>query len=384
MKNALKDLDTDLEYRAQVRDTQQELAARQEVMRPGDPYKDINLLPIDTIAMQSSEQNQILMKLHDVELLAERVHMAGHSSDAERAYSRILIIYRSLGSSVATSLCQLLIKVADFFQNGEEPLQAEKHLLEVLRHPNSPSFLEEDVKQRLYKSYPRSSEDLSRHFQNKEGANNNIAVNFATPFPVSHRIIRNELAHSASSEILNQKVRDITGSFPLHCAITSQMQAAVLTLLKHADETMLEERDVYGRSPLFLCALYRNEDAGKVILVHVKQYPAGIQERIFDHRDCLGQTILAVAVQTHCSLDFLTMLIKSGVKVDPEELMENTFTPLQAAASIGREDVVHLLLQYHADPSRTYFDEATRTAAQLAQEAGHFDIAALLGFSILT
>lgn len=63
-------------------------------------------------------------------------------------------------------------------------------------------------------------------------------------------------------------------------------------------------------------------------------------------------------------------------RADVNARQQQGYTPLMGAASAGRDDIAELLLQHGADPALT--TEAGKTAADLAREHGHTQLAARL------
>lgn len=90
-------------------------------------------------------------------------------------------------------------------------------------------------------------------------------------------------------------------------------------------------------------------------------------------REELEATVIFNAVlknRTH----MMGSLIRAGVNVDLKNI--EGMTPLMAAAEIGNEQAVKILLQFNADMTET--NEAGETAYDIAVRCGHHDVARLL------
>jgi ankyrin repeat protein len=78
--------------------------------------------------------------------------------------------------------------------------------------------------------------------------------------------------------------------------------------------------------------------------------------------------------RTGLPFDVLDYLVKEGANVDG--LTAKKFTPLMFAARHNRKDVVELLLAKNADRALRNFQD--KTAADLAREEGHVDLATFI------
>ncbi len=75
------------------------------------------------------------------------------------------------------------------------------------------------------------------------------------------------------------------------------------------------------------------------------------------------------------NLEAARLLLDQGAPVNARQ--QGGWVPIHAAAQNGDRPMVELLLQHHADP--TIANDAGKTAAMVAREKGHADIASLLG-----
>jgi ankyrin repeat protein len=127
---------------------------------------------------------------------------------------------------------------------------------------------------------------------------------------------------------------------------------------------------------MFLAALFMAEKIGFALMTRYMIHPMQIRQRLVDARDNAGQTILAIAILSGCTFEFIeALVVECCANVDPDP-MRNVLSPLQAAAIRGRKDVAILLLSYGAQDNNTYFDELSASA--LARHRGHTDIKTLI------
>jgi ankyrin repeat protein len=120
--------------------------------------------------------------------------------------------------------------------------------------------------------------------------------------------------------------------------------------------------------------LSKKEEIGTAIIGRFRHRAKDIRDqlsRLLNDRDACGNTILGIAIWSDCSVHFISNLIENGAEIDPIA-MPHSYTPLQAAALLGRLDVVVKLVGRGARNSSTYLEQLT--AAELAQTGGHFEI----------
>jgi uncharacterized protein len=90
-------------------------------------------------------------------------------------------------------------------------------------------------------------------------------------------------------------------------------------------------------------------------------------------RNTLANTALNAAAAAN-RIEVARLLLERGA--DPNSRQHNAISPLHSAAFNGNLDMVKLLLEHHADPGA--ITEENRTAAGMAEEKGHEEIATLL------
>jgi len=373
LDQALKDLDAKNGVRKELQLTLDPQRERQRQLRSDDVYKTRPELTELTHA-QMSTASAVVLSLAVVDEYADKAARMGEKGDAERAYLRMREVYRSLPFSVAISHRKLLKKIAAFYTRNEEPLQAEAYLLECSRLCDNPSIVDEEVWSHLAQLSPESSKELNRGLEMVSNRQITLqAGQFA--FPPLHRILRSGYISAAPSRTFGmESSSDITGSPPLHTAITGNLPAA-FDMIQNCTEEVLESRDMYLRTPMFLAALFMAEEIGMALMIRYLARPIQIRQRLVGARDHLGQTILAIAILSGCSFEFIKALVENCATVDPDPT-QNVLSPLQAAASQGKKDVVILLLDHGAQDSSIYLGELS--ASTLARLERHLDIEALI------
>lgn len=133
--------------------------------------------------------------------------------------------------------------------------------------------------------------------------------------------------------------QQLQGWTALSYATAAHQAPAAVALLEHGADSVINARDIFGRTPLLL-AVAADE--------------------------------LAVSPEAHQNL--IAMLIAYGADVDIED--ESGTTPLMLAARAGDTATVRQLCDEAADVHRR--DAKGRTAAMIARGAGHVELAAML------
>ena len=157
---------------------------------------------------------------------------------------------------------------------------------------------------------------------------------------------------------------DEHGRTPLHwAAYCGHKDIAELLLAKKADVNA-EESD--RSTPLHWAAYYGHKDMAELLLADGANVNA---------EDCLGHTpLLLAAMQNH--MDLVKLLLAKSADVNAKAVDGNT--PLIEAASNGNRDMVELLLATGADVN-VRNSIAGWTSLDFAEDAGHDDVAELLG-----
>jgi hypothetical protein len=368
-RDRLKDLDAEAELVKQVEETIE--ALEKHVMNHGpDCYK--------LAELQHATSQNLLKRLSVVEALADRVDTAGETDLAEITYIRVLSIYRGQPLPVRSFICPLLMKMASFYWRTDQPLRAEKcwwDIFELRDPPGQAQSIENEVWQSLGVSLAQTS-GIIRDALRLRYPDLFPTLNLETPFPPIHRMIRSEYTSAAPHGLYRR-------DFPSNNAVSSSSHATptsdegyILEIIQQIPDIDLATRDVLSRTPLFLAALLKQEDAGHALMMLIAALPSGLQHQHMNARDLSGQTILGIAILSSCSRDFIKTLIDNGADIEPDTLMKEPLTPLQAACMTGNLDIVALLLDYGADVNRVYPGHATPT--QLSQVVGNDKIMQLI------
>lgn len=142
--------------------------------------------------------------------------------------------------------------------------------------------------------------------------------------------------------------------------------AALQTLLDN-DPMLVSLYSPDGWTALHLAAHFGQTDAARMLIGH------GASATLRSHNDMSNQPLHA-ACAGHPGRELIELLLDSGAEVNAQQ--HGGFTPLHETAQNGDIALTELLLSRGAD-IRATTDEG-KTAFQLAEEAGHDDMAALL------
>jgi tetratricopeptide (TPR) repeat protein len=352
------------------------LVAQQRQPHLEDAYEVVPRRDLLVQVLEDAKAN-IHTKLGNLEALADQFAQKGEINAAERAYLRALQVHQSPAFKSSTTHCTLLLKVANFyFENGEN-IQGEECLEKILRLPGVPNANRDDIQRKLADSMNISSQTINTIFLSRATGHDKLAVPIHTPFPPQHRMMRLDYTPVTPAD-LDELGRvgsfDIMGSPPLHSAIAAGLPVAI-DLIHNCAETELEKRDAFGRTPLFL-SLMNFEYAGKALLGRFAKLDPGVRTLRMEDRDFCYRTILVVAILSNCPLPFIELLVENGADVNPL-LVPDVNTPLQAAVSSRRPDIVHYLLEHGAKiDDVSSHNDLTVTAFALAN--GYNDVLQVL------
>ncbi len=121
-----------------------------------------------------------------------------------------------------------------------------------------------------------------------------------------------------------------------------------------------------GFTALHFAAFFGKAEAARVLL------EAGAAPDRFTRNDLANQPLHAAAAGRH--LEACRVLLAAGADVNARQ--HGGYTPLHEAAEHGDVEMVELFLSAEADPAAT--DDRGMTPADLAEAAGHHDVAARL------
>jgi ankyrin repeat protein len=320
----------------------------------------------------------LLSMLNEVEALGDRADATGETDLAEIAYTRVLEIHNGQPSPVASFVRPLLMKMASFYWKTDQPHRAEKCWWEIfkLRDPKCKAHsIEKEVWQRLAMSLSQTSRTISKTLQSRY-SDVFPPLNLETPFPPIHTIIKSEYASNALHESAHgDSFIDASSPPNIHRAITAGA-GNVTEIINGASDIELATRDILSRSLLYLAAFHKQEHAGHALMARIATLSQMVQHQHMNARDLSGQTILGIAILSGCSVEFIKALIEHGSEIDPDNLLEDPLTPLQAACMTGNPEIVDIFLRHGADINRVY--PGNPLPAQLAQIVGNDRIIKLI------
>jgi uncharacterized protein len=145
--------------------------------------------------------------------------------------------------------------------------------------------------------------------------------------------------------------------------------AAALGRLDRLRERLMSAPDAVvafspdGFTALHLAAFFGRAEAARILL------EAGAKVDTYTHNSFANQPLHAAAAGRH--VEVCRLLLAAGADVDATQ--HGGFTPLHEAAQHGDDELVELFLSAGADPTITVAEGGT--AADLAEAAGHHDVA---------
>jgi hypothetical protein len=364
----LKDLDTVSELVKQVQITCESIQTRIPVNNILDRGPELDRLA----ELQHATSQSLLSLLNVIEVLGDRAAASGETHLAEIAYMRVLDVYRGHPSPVSSFVRRLLMKMASFYRNTDQPHRAENCWWEIFKWRDpacQAQGIEKEVWQKLAKSLSQTSRIISETIRS-EYPDLFPPLNLETPFPPIHTLIKRE---NASIKLHKPHRSDSTSqNMPLSRDIHEAMARGpgnVIEIIKEAPDLELATRDILSRSLLYLAAFLKREDAGYALMARMEALSPAIRNQRMNARDLSGQTILGIATISGCSPEFIKALIDNGAKIDPDDLLKDPLTPLQAACMSDSPEIVDILLRHGADVNRVY--PGNLTPVQLAQIFGN-------------
>lgn len=213
--------------------------------------------------------------------------------------------------------------------------------------------------------------------------NDNLKTTTGSPYPATnpapalHLALMLQLEHDILSKLLSMKIdswkeSDLINRNVLHVAAECSNSAAIQYILNHLSHmpnevaALLQQRDVVGRTPVLVAAHLGN--------VSCVQLLADAGANLADLDICsLGVLELACAAGNKGVAEYL-LCYRGGFSADGRIGLYAP-NPLQNAAKGNFRDVCMFLLQNGANVGMR--DPSTgKTAAELAYERGHYDLAA--------
>jgi ankyrin repeat protein len=318
----------------------------------------------------------LLSGLREAEDLGDRADAAGETFVAEIVYTRVLEIYRKQ-NPIVPSIRRLCAKMVKLYQRTDQPFRAEKYLPDPFELPH-PAVKTQVSKEDIWKNFCISLSKTSgiiSHALRYQYTDFDSRMNLETPFPPLHRIlVGDHMSNESPESFCSDASSDISTSTSIQNAVTGGAKN-VAEIIQTISDTDLSTRDILLRTPLFFAAVLKREDAGRALLSRIAALDSVYRSAHMNVRDISGQTVLGVAILSGCSLEFVRALIESGANPKPDQLMENVLTPLQAAHSAGRAEIVDLLLehgananQYDSEPPQLAHSFGNQTIMQLQSE----------------
>ena len=139
-----------------------------------------------------------------------------------------------------------------------------------------------------------------------------------------------------------------------------------LRSLLHSDQGLVRAISTDGWTALHLAAFFGHVEAVRLLI------DAGSDVGAVSRNDQANIPLHASLPGSHAEI--VTMLLDAGSDVNARQ--SHSFTPLHEAALIGDPGITRLLLERGAWPETT--TESGKTAMQLAHDAGHAAVAAVL------
>jgi hypothetical protein len=327
--------------------------------------------------LQLATTKNLLTRLSLVEALADRVQI-DNIDLAEKAYTRMLDIYERQPLHFAFLIRSLLMKMALFYSETDQHLRAQKCWENVFTLRDSIGnrfYIERDVWEKLALSSSKTSEIIANAFRAYR-PDFFPPLNLSTPFPPVHAMIRSqyysELRHQKSGR---RSSSDNGGSPHIHLASVAGT-GSLWEIIQRMPDTEVGRRDIVSLTPLFLAAFLKQEDAGHALMARIAALSGPLQKLRMNDRGPIGQSILGIAILSGCSEEFVKALINSGARIDPEVLLQEPLTPLQAACLTQRVDIVRLLLKYGAKVDHVH--KNNRLPKKIALELGNHEITQLI------
>lgn len=327
------------------------LQKTQDQLPPHHPYKDTEDTLAELSELQYWAKEHLIMSTTSIQHLASDVVKVGLPEDAELAYLRALKLFESSPLRRSEVYVDLLREIILFYTKKGNTLRAGKYRQEFSVLASLPGLdtIDIDVKtlRFLAESTRTSTARITKIFPSDQIKK--IWFKVKDPLPQSYRMAR----VVSTSKLVTADVPiewdayDITGVPLLHSAILFRNVNVNDLVHSCCLNDLLEITDLHRRTALFFAALHRQEDVCLSIMERFAGEPEGILDRLMNARDRLGNTILTIAIFSHCSTFLIESMIKSGSSVNPDQI-EDSYSPLASAAITSREDVYFILKSHGA------------------------------------
>jgi Ankyrin repeats (3 copies) len=326
--------------------------------------------------LRSAISQSLLDQLAVVDFLADQARDTCEIDLAEVAYTRMLHIYQGHPFPDSSRICALLDKMASFYSDLGDPVRVHSCCRDIIKLRDSPDQIhgiERRAWDRLAECLPHQLEIVSNVFRSQV-MDNLPSMDIGTPFQISEGML-NSVHNSGQAGVPSQAVPSVnrTGSYNMGNAVESA--ANLVETIQRLPNLELETRDQCKRTPLFLAAFLKQEDAGHSLLRRIASCSEEMSLSHLNVKDVLGQTVLGAAVSSGCSIIFIRALVESGAEVNPD-LEARSHTPFQVACMRGNVEVASFLLERGADINRNYPDSPH--PIELARTKGHTQILQLI------
>jgi ankyrin repeat protein len=325
-------------------------------------YCPVRMLQINVIG---GEIKSIMSK---IDSLGDQAASSGDKFQAETAYRRLIDAWDRLEDPGFMCINPLLTKISEFYAKNNEPFQAKKILRRLFEDTSTP-LAGYDSRRLLANSYQEMSCQIAEIFESL--SLDETTFSSKTPCPAFHFAIQDQVPE----DILNimsesGNTQDILLRGNIHVAIEAGRDALIDNIIKCRSGLGLnvDDRDAFRRTPLHLATQLKRCTAFDALVI------AGADRTA---RDATGRTILETASRSGSSKMVIALLddrINDASADVNDRVFYNTSTPLQAAAEEGHGEIVDILLGHGAKVSKVRQYDG-KTAAQLAWERGHTDIA---------
>ncbi len=163
---------------------------------------------------------------------------------------------------------------------------------------------------------------------------------------------------SLDPDLINRQ--DYDGRAPLHIAASGGNESCVKYLLQNG--ALLHIQDIFGHTPLFDAARFKHQGTAKLLVQAGGHFAPSEKQSVNE--------LMCNAVREN-DVETVLVLLESGVELNSTQ---NQPTALHLACSIGREEIIDLILA-RGECNLNWKDEEGNTPVDLAIKRGHLNIA---------